>query len=341
MIDAEGSPFDPPPGPSISSDPRRRFRRLRRTPALRRLVRETRLDPSRFLCPVFVRFGEGVEEEISSMPGQRRFSPDTLVEEAGEADELGLGGVLLFGIPEAKDDAGTGAWREDGIVQTAIRSLRESGYGGVIAADVCLCEYTAHGHCGVLRDGDVVNDETVPLLARTAVSLAAAGADLVAPSAMMDGQVAAIREALDREGHEATAIMAYAAKYASAFYGPFRDAADSAPESGDRKGYQMDPPNVREAAREIAADVEEGADIVMVKPALPYLDVLRDARRRFDTPLAAYHVSGEYAMLHAAAERGWLELEATALESLTAIARAGADILITYFAKDAARWLKR
>ncbi len=327
------------PGPD-TPEPRERLRRLRRSPALRGLVRETTLDPARFLLPVFVRPGTGVEEPIPSMPGQARLSADLLVERAGELDELGVGGVLLFGLPESKDARGSGAWADDGVVQEAIRRLRQAGYRGVVAVDVCLCGYTDHGHCGVLDGGDVDNDATLPLLARTAASLAAAGADLVAPSAMMDGQVDALRAGLDDAGEAHVAIMAYAAKYASAFYGPFREAADSAPGRGDRRGYQMDPANAREALREIAADLEEGADIVMVKPALPYLDVLRAAREAFDAPLAAYHVSGEYAMLHAAAERGWLDLRAAALESLVSIARAGADVQITYFARDAARWLK-
>lgn len=320
-------------------EPGHRLRRLRRTPALRSLVAETRLDPARWLCPLFVRPGEGVREAIPSMPGQERLSVDALVEDAREIADLGIGGVLLFGLPGSKDPVGTGAYAEDGIVQRAIRALRDDGYGGAIVADVCLCEYTDHGHCGVLEDGDVVNDATLPLLAATSVSLARAGADVVAPSAMMDGQVAAIRDGLDEAGLAHVPILSYAAKYASAFYGPFRDAADSAPSTGDRRGYQMDPPNAREAMREIEADLAEGADMIMVKPALPYLDVIRAAAEAFEVPLAAYHVSGEYAMLHAAAERGWLDLRRTALESMTSIARAGAGIQITYFARDAARWL--
>jgi porphobilinogen synthase len=331
------------PVPTVPVDaapaPRHRGRRLRRTAALRALVGETRLHPSRLLCPVFVRPGSGVKEPIASMPGQARLSADTLAELGSELDGLGVGGVLLFGVPDEKDERGSGAWGPDGVVQRGIGALRDAGYRGVVAADVCLCEYTDHGHCGVLRAGEVDNDETLPLLARAAVSLGRAGADLVAPSAMMDGQVAAIRESLDDAGLAGTAILAYAAKYASAFYGPFREAAGSAPRAGDRRGYQMDPANVREALAEIEADLDEGADILMVKPALPYLDVLRAARDAFDAPLAAYQVSGEYAMIHAAAERGWLDLRAAALESLTAIARAGADVVITYFARDAARWL--
>ncbi len=316
-----------------------RLRRLRRSAPLRALFSETRLDPGRFLCPVFVRPGRGVREPIASLPGQERLSPDELVREAEDLAALGIGGLLLFGLPEGKDAEGSGAWDDGGIVQRSIRALRESGTRLVVAADVCLCAYTDHGHCGVVAGGRVLNDETLPLLARTAASLAGAGADIVGPSAMMDGQVAAIRSALDAAGHGDVAIMAYAAKYASAFYGPFREAADSTPREGDRRGYQMDPANAREALREIAADLDEGADIVMVKPALPCLDVIRAARERFDAPLAAYQVSGEYAMLTAAAERGWLDGRAAVLESLTAISRAGADLIVTYFAKEAAGWL--
>lgn len=274
------------------------------------------------------------------MPGQARLSPDEVVREAEALAALGAGGVLLFGLPDAKDSEGSGAWIEDGVVQRTIRALREAELPLVIAADVCLCEYTIHGHCGVIDDeGRVLNDPTLELLGRTAVSLARAGADLVGPSAMMDGQVGAIRSALDDAGFPEVAIMGYSAKYASAFYGPFREAADSAPQFGDRRGYQMDPANAREALREMEADLAEGADIVMVKPALPYLDILRTARERFDAPLAAYQVSGEYAAIAGAAERGWLDLRAAALESLTAIARAGADVVITYFARQAAEWL--
>jgi porphobilinogen synthase len=319
--------------------PALRLRRLRRTPELRALARETRLAPGALLCPLFVRPGEGIREPIGSMPGQFRLSVDALVAECRELSARGVGGVVLFGIPESKDAMGSGAWGEDGIVQRAIRALRSDGSPLVVVADICLCEYTDHGHCGVLDNGRVANDPTLELLARTAVSLAEAGADVVAPSAMMDGQVAAIRRALDGEEWQDTPVMAYAAKYASSFFGPFREAAGSAPRSGDRRGYQMDPPNAREALREMAADLAEGADVLMVKPALPYLDVLRRARERFDAPLAAYQVSGEYAMIAAAGERGWIDREAAALESLTAIARAGADIVITYFAKEASGWL--
>jgi porphobilinogen synthase len=319
--------------------PTLRLRRLRRTGALRSLARETRLSPDALLCPLFVRPGEGVREPIGSMPGQFRFSVDELVAECDDLAARGIGGVVLFGLPESKDAEGSGAWAAEGIVQRAIRALRRAGSPLVVVADVCLCEYTDHGHCGVLEDGHVANDPTLDLLARSAVSLAAAGADIVAPSAMMDGQVAAIRRALDMEGRPDTPIMAYAAKYASSFFGPFREAADSAPRSGDRRGYQMDPPNAREALREMSADLAEGADVLMVKPALPYLDVLRRARERFDVPLAAYQVSGEYAMIVAAGERGWIDREAVARESLTAIVRAGADVVITYFAKEASEWL--
>ncbi|MDQ7848898.1 MAG: porphobilinogen synthase [Armatimonadota bacterium] len=315
----------------------RRPRRLRRTATLRTLTRETRLTPERFIYPLFVRAGRGVREPIGPMPGQFRLSVDLLAGEAAELRRLGIRAVLLFGIPERKDALGSGAYDPDGIVPQAIRALRDADPELVVAADVCLCEYTTHGHCGVIRDGQVDNDATLELLAQTATALAAAGADVVAPSAMMDGQVGAIRRALDAAGQQQVAVMAYSAKYASVFYGPFREAAGSAPQFGDRRGYQMDPPNVREALREITLDVEEGADLVMVKPALAYLDVIRAAREIVPVPLAAYNVSGEYAMVKAAAERGWLDGPAAALEILTAIARAGADVIITYFAKEAAR----
>ena len=313
---------------------------MRRTPALRSLVRETRLHPSMLMAPLFVLPGNGVRQAIDSMPGQHRLSPDEVVREAHRLLELGVRSVLLFGLPASKDAEGSGAWDADGPVPAAIRALRaDLGDELVVAADVCLCEYTSHGHCGVLRDATVDNDATLPRLARAATTLAEAGADLVAPSAMMDGQVAAIRRALDEAGMTETAILAYAAKHASAFYGPFRDAADSAPAFGDRRAYQMDSGNGREAMREIAADVAEGADMVMVKPALPNLDLVADARRSLDLPIAAYQVSGEYAAICAAAERGWLDRRAAALESLTAIARAGAGIVITYFAAEAAVWM--
>jgi porphobilinogen synthase len=317
-----------------------RLRRLRRTEALRRLVRETRLSPEGFVYPLFVVGGSGVRNAIASMPGQHQLSLDQLPAEAQELRALGIPAVLLFGIPSTKDEQGSGAYAADGIVQEAVRALKQADAELLVITDVCLCEYTSHGHCGVVKDGEVDNDATLPLLARTALSHAQAGADMVAPSAMMDGQVAAIRQALDESGFPHIPIMGYAAKYASAFYGPFREAAESAPQFGDRRGYQMDPPNAREALREIEADIAEGADIVMVKPALAYLDVLARARERFDLPLAAYNVSGEYAMIKAAAANGWLDERRVTLEVLTAIKRAGADIIITYHAKEAARWLQ-
>ncbi len=317
-----------------------RFRRLRRSERLRRLVRETRLSPSDFVYPLFVVHGQDVREEIPSMPGQYHLSLDRLAAEAEELRSLGVPAVLLFGLPASKDEAGSEAYAEDGIVQQAVRALKSADPELVVITDVCLCEYTSHGHCGVIVDGEVNNDVSLDLLARTAVSHARAGADIVAPSDMMDGRVAAIRAALEDAGCANTPIMSYAAKYASAFYGPFREAAESAPQFGDRRGYQMDPPNAREALREIEADVAEGADIVMVKPALAYLDVLSKARERFDLPLAAYNVSGEYAMVHAAARNGWLDGPRVVLEVLTAIKRAGADVIITYHAKEAARWLR-
>ena len=319
---------------------RRRPRRLRRTSALRELARETRLSARQLICPLFVRPGCGVKEPIASMPGQFRLSLDRLLREVEELVRLGVPAVLLFGLPERKDEQGSEAYDERGIVQGAVRALKREFPELVVMTDVCLCAYTSHGHCGVVRDGEVLNDETLELLGKAAVSHAAAGADVVAPSAMMDHQVAAIREALDAQGFPNVAIMSYAAKYASAFYGPFREAADSAPEFGDRASYQMDPANTREALREIELDIEEGADVVMVKPALAYLDVIARARERVDVPLAAYNVSGEYAMLKAAVERGWLDEQRAVLETLTAIRRAGADWIITYFAKDAARWLQ-
>jgi porphobilinogen synthase len=318
-----------------------RGRRLRRTAALRGLVRETHLAPEMLVAPIFVRAGYNVREEIASMPGQQRVSVDGLGRRAEELLSAGVRAALLFGLPDAKDAAGTGAWTDDGIVQSAIRALRAAvGDELVLIADVCLCEYTSHGHCGVLRDAAVDNDATLPLLARAGASLAAAGADVVAPSAMMDGQVSAIRAALDDDGFVETAILAYAAKHASAFYGPFREAAESAPAFGDRRSYQMDVGNGREAVREIRADVDEGADMVLVKPALPALDIVAAARASVDLPIGAYQVSGEYAALCAAADRGWLDRRMAALESLTAIARAGADFVVTYFAEEAAAWLR-
>ena len=320
-------------------DPFDRPRRLRRTPALRRLCRETRIDPANLIAPLFVEHGKGIRTPLASLPGQFRWSPDTVAEEAARLERLGVGGVILFGIPGRKDATGSSGWDPKGPVPQALAAIRAAAPGVVRLADVCLCEYTDHGHCGVLEEGDVANDATLPLLGREAVAYAAAGADVVAPSAMMDGQVAAIREALDSAGHEATAILAYSAKTASAFYGPFRDAAGSTPGKGDRKGYQMDPANRLEAMREIQADVEQGADAVMVKPAGPNLDLVRDAAETVDVPVAAYQVSGEYASLHAAAERGWLDLDRAAYETLVGIRRAGASWILTYFAAHAAEAL--
>jgi porphobilinogen synthase len=322
-----------------------RMRRLRRTAALRSLVRETRLEPAALVLPVFVCPGEGVRREISSMPGVFNFSVDEAVKEAQEAAKLGLGGLLLFGLPEQKDEQASGAWDDNGIVQRALTALKRdrSLDSLVMIADVCLCEYISHGHCGVVnRDGDnyhIENDASLDLLAKTAVSLAGAGADIVAPSDMMDGRVAAIREALDESALDQVPILSYAAKFASAFYGPFREAADSAPQFGDRRSYQMDGANAREAMREIELDIAEGADMILMKPAMPYLDIIRDARERFDVPLGAYQVSGEYAMLHAAFQKGWLEPERAMLESLLSIRRAGAGFIATYFAKEAAKAL--
>ncbi|MXY58977.1 MAG: porphobilinogen synthase [Chloroflexi bacterium] len=318
-----------------------RPRRLRRTPALRELVRETSLRPADFVYPVFVTHGRDVRVPIDPMPGQAQVSIDNLVREAAEAEQLGIRAVLLFGLPPGKDGLGTGAYDPNGIIQEATAALKQALPGMLVITDVCLCEYTDHGHCGVLLDdGTVDNDATLELLARTAVSQADAGADVVAPSAMMDGQVGAIRAALDAVGHTDVPVMAYASKMASAFYGPFRVAAESTPQSGDRKAYQMDGANAREAMRELQQDAAEGADVLMVKPALAYLDVITRAREAFDLPIAAYNVSGEYAMLKAAAANGWLDEQAAMLETLTSIKRAGADIVITYFAKDAARLLR-
>jgi porphobilinogen synthase len=314
-----------------------RPRRMRRSAPLRALVREARLTPESFILPLFACPGEGVRREVPSMPGVFNLSVDETVKEATAAYEMGVRGVILFGLPERKDEMASGAYAEHGIVQQAVRALRRSIPEMVIIADTCLCEYTSHGHCGVVREGEVLNDETLELLARTAVSQAEAGADIVAPSAMMDGQVGAIREALDGAGFEHTAILAYAVKYASGFYGPFREAADSTPAFGDRRAYQMDAANAREALREAELDYTEGADMLMVKPALSSLDILRQLRDRFDLPLAAYQVSGEYAMIKAASERGWIDEERVMLETLTSIRRAGADIIITYYAREAIR----
>jgi len=325
---------------SLTGFPTVRLRRLRRSPALRALVRETRLTPDRFVAGLFVRHGKGLREEISSLPGVSRLSPDEAVAEAQELESLGVPAVILFGIPEKKDETGSEAWDDDGAVQETVRRLKKDAPRVLVMTDVCLDEYTSHGHCGVIRDGEVDNDATLPLLAKAALSQARAGSEVVAPSDMMDGRVRAIRRALDEKGFEGTAILAYSAKSASAFYGPFREAAGSAPKFGDRRGYQMDAANRREAMREIALDLEEGADAVMVKPALAYLDVIREARERFDAPIAAYNVSGEYAMVKAAAANGWIDERRIVLEILTGIVRAGADFVITYHAKDAAKWLR-
>jgi porphobilinogen synthase len=317
----------------------RRLRRLRGSPAVRALVRETRLSPEMFLYPLFVRGGEGERREIRSMPGAFQLSVDEAVREASAVKAEGIPGVLLFGLPDQKDPAGSGAFDPEAPVQSAVRALRREVPGLLVVTDVCLCEYTSHGHCGILIEDEVANDPTVEQLVRVALSHAAAGADIVAPSDMMDGRVGAIRSALDEAGYTRTAIMSYAAKYCSAFYGPFRDAADSAPAFGDRRSHQMDPANVEEALREVELDVEEGADIVMVKPALAYLDVIARVKAEFGLPTAAYQVSGEYAMLKAAAANGWIDEERAMLETLTAIHRAGADIIITYYAREAARLL--
>jgi porphobilinogen synthase len=327
--------------------PKTRLRRLRQNEALRTLVRETQLTPAAFVYPLFVCPGEGIRKPIGSMPGVFNLSVDEAVKEAREAASLGVKALILFGLPETKDEAATGAWSDDGIVQRAARAIKRELPGLLLMGDVCLCEYMSHGHCGVVQrvPGDtaanyeIVNDASLEILARTAVSQARAGIDIVAPSDMMDGRVAAIRNALDAAGFPNTPILAYAAKFASGFYGPFREAADSAPQFGDRRSYQMDPSNFREAMQEIALDVEEGADMIMVKPAMPYLDVIAAARQRFDLPLAAYQVSGEFAMIEAAARNGWIERERVILESLTSIRRAGASIILTYYAKEAAKLL--
>jgi len=320
------------------SFPSERPRRLRRTERLRALVRETRVTPESLVYPLFVTPGEGLRREIPSLPGCFHLSVDETAREAQQVESLGIGGVILFGLPVAKDPAGSEGYAEDGVVQKAVRAIRAACRDLLVITDVCLCEYTSHGHCGVVADGEVRNDPTLDLLARMAVSHARAGAHIVAPSDMMDGRVAAIRRALDGAGYIETPILSYAAKYASAFYGPFRDAADSAPQFGDRRGYQMDPANVREALREVRLDVEEGADMVMVKPALPYLDVIRAVKEATDRPVAAYNVSGEYAMVKAAAARGWVDEERIVKETLTSIRRAGADVILTYHAKDYAKY---
>jgi len=319
--------------------PVHRPRRLRSSESLRSLVRETHLRPSQFILPLFVCPGEGVRREIGAMPGNYQLSVDQLVEECREAASLGIGGVILFGLPETKDEVASGAYDNNGIVQRAVRAVKSALPDLLIVTDVCNCEYTSHGHCGKVVDNDVDNDATLEWLAATALSHARAGAGMVAPSDMMDGRVAAIRKALDAGGFQKIPIMSYAAKFASVFYGPFREAAESAPQFGDRRSYQMDPANAREAMREIALDLEEGADIIMVKPAMPYLDLIAEARRRFDAPVAAYQVSGEFSMIMAAARNGWIDQERAMMESLTSIRRAGADIILTYFAKPAARLL--
>jgi porphobilinogen synthase len=316
-----------------------RPRRLRRSEALRSLVRETKLSRDDFVLPLFVCAGSGVRREVSSMPGVYNLSVDETARDVALAYDGGVRSVIIFGLPENKDELASGAYAEDGVVQQAIRAIRKSAPEMTVMADTCLCEYTSHGHCGVVRGGEVLNDESLELLARTALSQAEAGADVVAPSAMMDGQVKAIREALDSSGFQHIPIMAYAVKYASALYGPFREAADSAPAFGDRRAYQMDSPNAREAMREAQLDFEEGADILMVKPATIYLDILRMVRERFDVPLAAYHVSGEYALIKAAAQKGWVDEQRVMMETLTSIKRAGADIILTYYAREAIRAL--
>ncbi len=341
------------------SFPVTRLRRLRRTDALRNFVRETRLTPDAFVYPLFICPGEGVRKEVRSMPGVYNLSVDEAVKEAQQVKALGIPAIILFGLPEKKDEQASGAWLDDGIVQRATRAIKRAVRDLIVIGDVCLCEYMSHGHCGIVRkltpaqslgaaaaappvaaeDFEIVNDDSLELLARTAVSQARAGMDIIAPSDMMDGRVRAIRAALDQNGFEHLPILSYAAKFASGFYGPFREAADSAPQFGDRRSYQMDPGNIREALREIELDLEEGADVVMVKPALPYLDVIAAARQRFDVPLAAYQVSGEYAMIEAAARNNWIDRERVMLESLLSIRRAGASIILTYFAKDAARLL--
>jgi porphobilinogen synthase len=314
---------------------------MRSNENIRRMVRETKLSPDDFIYPLFVTHGKGVKKEISSMPGNYQQSVDNLVKDCDEVKDLGIPAVILFGIPEHKDEAGSEAYSDDGIVQRAIHAIKNKTPELIVITDVCLCEYTSHGHCGVIKGGKIENDATLELLAREALSHAKAGADMVAPSDMMDGRVGAIRKALDSEGFEDTPIMAYAAKYASSFYGPFREAAESTPQFGDRRSYQMDPPNSREALREVALDIEEGADIVMVKPALPYLDIIYQVKQQFNLPVAAYNVSGEFSMIKAAAQMGWLDGERAMMESLTSIKRAGADLILTYFAKEAARVLNK
>ena len=319
--------------------PIQRLRRLRASESLRSLVRETHLNPAQFILPLFACPGEGVKREISSMPGNYQMSVDEIVRECEEIEALGIGGVILFGLPDSKDEMASGAYDDNGIVQRAIRAIKRESKKLVVVTDVCNCEYTSHGHCGYIKDGDVDNDTTLQWLAKSALSHARAGADIVAPSDMMDGRVWAIRQALDANGFDRIPIMSYAAKFASVFYGPFREAAESTPQFGDRRSYQMDPANGREAMREIELDLQEGADMIMVKPALSYLDLIAEARRRFDVPIAAYQVSGEYSMIIAAARNGWIDHDRAMMETLTSITRAGAKIILTYFAKPAARLL--
>ena len=323
----------------MSGFPQLRMRRLRRSETLRALIRETKIDVGDLIYPLFVVEGSKAKQKISSMPGQYRFSSDLLAKEAEEIARSGIPAIILFGIPQKKDEVASQAYHPKGVIQQAIEAIKKATPHLLVVTDVCLCEYTSHGHCGVVVDGDVDNDKTLELLAKTALSHAEAGADIVAPSDMMDGRVKAIRQALDGNGFQNIPVMAYAAKYASAFYGPFREAAESAPQFGDRRSYQMDPPNWREALREVEQDIAEGADIVMVKPGLPYLDVIRKVRDTFNYPVAAYSVSGEYAMVKAAAQQGWLDEKRIVVEMLTAIKRAGADIIITYYAREAAQWL--
>jgi porphobilinogen synthase len=323
------------------SFPETRPRRLRRSPALRRLVRETSLSAQHFIAPLFICPGHGIQREIGSLPGQFHWSVDKVVDEAKALQDLGISGVILFGLPSKKDEVGSEAWNPDGVVQKAIRAIKKGAPELCLMVDACFCEYTSHGHCGVLHEGDVDNDATLENLGRLALSYARAGADLVAPSGMMDGFVGFLRETLDEEEFVDVGILSYAAKYASAYYGPFREAADSAPSFGDRQGYQMDPANIREALREVALDVEEGADIVMVKPALAYLDVIAEVRNEFDLPVAAYNVSGEYAMIKAAAAKGWIDHDRVMMETLLSIRRAGADMILTYHAREAALLLKK
>ncbi len=322
------------------SFPIHRARRLRKTELLRGLVRETRLTVANLIYPMFVRTGSNIRQEVTSMPGVFQQSADKIVEDCREVESLGIPGVILFGLPETKDPRGSSSLQTDGVVQRAIEAIRRAKLNIVVITDVCLCEYTDHGHCGVIENGEVANDATLEILAEQSLSHARAGADIVAPSDMMDGRVAAIRKKLDENNFEDLPILAYAAKYCSAFYGPFREAADSAPQFGDRRSYQMDPANAREALKEVSLDLEEGADMIMVKPALPYLDIITRVRQEFSVPVAAYNVSGEYSMVKAAAQNGWLDEKRAALEILTGIQRAGADIILTYHAKDAARWLR-